>query len=314
MVLSYRHAFHAGNRGDVFKHAVMLDLLRAEIAARARTRVVETHAGAGLYALRSGKADERREWAQGIGKAWDAFAADVARSGGHGDDAEAKQSPGPLQELVRHVAQFNNSKKRQRLDLYPGSPLLTLQMLRDQDEAVFYELHASDMPVLQWHCASPGRHVLKNGPKIELGDGLAGLRAEATRADLEGCTLAFIDPPYEVKSEYNEVARCVLACAAANASMTIALWYPLILGMDRAETMVQSLCESLKTPWVDVREQAPNEGAGLERGMWGSGVLVVNPESRWLAQAGQFGDRLGRDAAQAFGSDHVVRLTLSPQV
>jgi 23S rRNA (adenine2030-N6)-methyltransferase len=85
MVLSYRHAFHAGNHADVLKHVVLvqiLDYMRSkpkpiwhvrhaphhssgEVSPHTR-RYVETHAGAGVYDLSSARARQNSEHEQGV--------------------------------------------------------------------------------------------------------------------------------------------------------------------------------------------------------------------------------------------------------
>ena len=65
-MLSYQHAYHAGNHADVLKHVVLLALL-AKLAAKDKPlRYIETHAGAGGYDLRSPAARKNREFLGGI--------------------------------------------------------------------------------------------------------------------------------------------------------------------------------------------------------------------------------------------------------
>ena len=50
-MLSYRHAFHAGNHADVLKHYVF-GLVLAYMNQKPKPYwVIDTHAGAGMYAL-----------------------------------------------------------------------------------------------------------------------------------------------------------------------------------------------------------------------------------------------------------------------
>jgi len=49
--VNYRHAFHAGNFADVFKHAVLCRILHYLRAKPAAFRVIDSQAGAGLYDL-----------------------------------------------------------------------------------------------------------------------------------------------------------------------------------------------------------------------------------------------------------------------
>jgi 23S rRNA A2030 N6-methylase RlmJ len=47
--MNYRHAFHAGNFADVIKHLVLVRILTYLQDKPAAFRVIDTHAGAGLY-------------------------------------------------------------------------------------------------------------------------------------------------------------------------------------------------------------------------------------------------------------------------
>src|SRR5215475_13451307 len=66
--MNYRHAFHAGNFADVVKHAVLTRILLYLQEKPAAFRVIDTHAGAGLYDLTSDEAVRSGEWHDGIGR------------------------------------------------------------------------------------------------------------------------------------------------------------------------------------------------------------------------------------------------------
>src|SRR4029077_18630688 len=73
--MNYRHAFHAGNFADVVKHAVLCRIVAHLKEKPAAFRVIDTHAGAGLYDLAGPEASRTGEWRDGIGKL---VAADLA--------------------------------------------------------------------------------------------------------------------------------------------------------------------------------------------------------------------------------------------
>ena len=64
--MNYRHAFHAGNFADVLKHAALARILVHLRAKPAAFRVIDTHAGAGLYDLAGPEASRSLEWQGGI--------------------------------------------------------------------------------------------------------------------------------------------------------------------------------------------------------------------------------------------------------
>ena len=66
--MNYRHAFHAGNFADCMKHALLVWLLRAMQRKATPLRVLDTHAGIGLYDLSAPEAQRTGEWQGGIGR------------------------------------------------------------------------------------------------------------------------------------------------------------------------------------------------------------------------------------------------------
>ena len=61
-MLSYRHAFHAGNHADVLKHFLLVQLTRYLGQKDKSFWYIDTHAGAGAYALDSGYAAKLAEY------------------------------------------------------------------------------------------------------------------------------------------------------------------------------------------------------------------------------------------------------------
>ena len=66
--MNYRHAFHAGNFADVVKHALLARILIHLAEKPQPFRVIDTHAGAGLYDLTGLDASRTGEWRAGIGR------------------------------------------------------------------------------------------------------------------------------------------------------------------------------------------------------------------------------------------------------
>src|ERR1017187_7971313 len=112
-MLSYRHAFHAGNHADVLKHLILVQALRYFNQKEKPYWVVDPHAGAGRYDLASAQAAKNAEWLEGIGRLWNR------------DDLPPA--------VADYVAQVRALNPEGRLRHYPGSPLLALQLLREAD-------------------------------------------------------------------------------------------------------------------------------------------------------------------------------------
>ena len=250
-MLSYRHAFHAGNHADVLKHTVLLQLMKLLQAKDKPFWVVDTHAGAGLYALDEGYAKQLAEYREGIGRLW-----------GRTD------LPGALADYLAAVQEVNPDG---RLKYYPGSPWIAYRNLREQDRLRLFELHTTDVRLLQQNFAGSGKQTL-----IQNEDGLAGLKAFLPPPPRRG--LVLIDPSYEDKRDYQRVHQTLRDALERFASGVYALWYPCL---QRSET--RELPEKLKRlpakGWLHVelcvRGREPDENGHV--GMYGSGLVILNP-------------------------------------
>jgi len=150
-MLSYRHAFHAGNHADVLKHLVLVQIVRYLGEKPAPFWIIDTHAGAGRYALDSEHAKKLGEWRDGIGRLW--------------------QHPDLPAASVDYVEQVKMLNPDGTLRHYPGSPWLARQLLRDSDRLRLFERHTTDSRLLHECFKGAGRAVT-----ITDGDGFAGLR------------------------------------------------------------------------------------------------------------------------------------------
>ncbi len=247
-MLSYRHAFHAGNHADVLKHFVEVQLLRHLAQKDKPFWYIDTHAGAGCYELDRGYAAQNAEFESGIARLW-----------------QRDDLPAPLAEYVALVRQFNPDGQ---LRFYPGSPLVALQLLREQDRMRLFELHPSDNEILQQNFAGHGNRVL-----TQQADGFGALKALLPPPPRRA--LVLIDPPYEDKQDYRRVAAALREGLQRFANGIYAVWYP---QLQRAEA--RQLPEQLKQlpvkSWLHaaLSVHAPGEDGF---GMHGSGLFIVNP-------------------------------------
>lgn len=247
-MLSYRHAFHAGNHADVLKHFIEMQLLRYLAQKDKPFWYIDTHAGAGCYALDSGYAAQNAEFESGIARLW-----------------QRDDLPAPLAEYAALVKRLNPDSQ---LKLYPGSPLVALELLREQDRMRLFELHPSDSEILRENFAGHGAQVL-----VQAADGFGALKALLPPPPRRA--LVLIDPPYEDKQDYRRVVTALCEGLKRFANGIYAVWYP---QLQRAEA--KQLPEQLKQlpvkSWLQVAlsVQAPSEDGF---GMHGSGMFIVNP-------------------------------------
>lgn len=241
-MLSYQHAFHAGNRADLHKHAAFCRALAGLVRGADPVFVCETHAGRGLYDLTSAEACKTGEAAEG----WLA----VAR------DREAlARLPGPY---VRAVRKLNGGALA---PLYPGSPLLAAEILRPQDRLQLFELHRNEYLAL----AELMREDLR--VRVSKRDGLEG--AVALAPPPEARLMLLVDPSYEVKTEYAQVAEFLAELHSRKPEAALLAWYPLLpagLHAPLAES-----ARSLFGPEAveEMTWRDPAEG----RGLYGSGLI-----------------------------------------
>src|SRR5215469_12105090 len=121
--MNYRHVFHAGNFADVIKHIVLVRILLYLQEKPAAFRVIDTHAGAGLYDLTSEEAGRGGEWLTGIARIMQARFSE-----------QTTQLLKPYLDIVRA---FNAPAE---LNAYPGSPLIARALLRPQDRLTACEV------------------------------------------------------------------------------------------------------------------------------------------------------------------------------
>lgn len=280
-MLSYRHAFHAGNHADVLKHFVLQQVLSYTNQKDKPYWYIDTHAGAGMYALDRGYAVQNAEFEQGIVRLW-----------------QANDLPAPLQEFVDLIRQCNSA---QALKHYPGSPSVAQALLRASDRMRLFELHPSDAKLLRQHFKPASRQVL-----IEQEDGFAGLKAMLPPPPRRAVVL--IDPPYEEKHDYQRVIEALKDSLQRFATGTYLLWYPLL---QRAEVdlLTDRLHKLGAASWLHatLSIHAPAEDGF---GMHGNGMFVINPPwtlPETLKQTLPYlKDKLALDAGAQYTLEHHI--------
>jgi 23S rRNA (adenine2030-N6)-methyltransferase len=246
-MLAYRHAFHAGNHGDVLKHVVLVALLRHLNLKDKGWRYVDTHAGAGHYDLASAEAGKRGEFRHGIQRLWQR------------DDLPAA--------VADYVALVRQSNPDGRLRTYPGSPWLAAALRRPQDELRLFERHPADHPALVNSMAG------QRGVLIRRADGFAALKSQLPPPTRRG--LVLIDPSYEGHADYGQVVAAVQDALRRFADGLTMVWYPIVT-KPGAAAMVQRLQALAPHGWLHATLRVqPLDLQGF--GLAGSGVFVLRP-------------------------------------
>jgi 23S rRNA (adenine2030-N6)-methyltransferase len=247
--MNYRHAFHAGGFADVVKHTVLTRLLVHLGAKPAAYRVLDTHAGAGLYDLAGPEASRSGEWRGGI------------------ERLLAARVEGALRELLApYLAAVAACNPPGRLTTYPGSPALARAFLRPQDRLVACELEPNAAAGLKRNFGQDRRI------KVIAIDGWTALNAYVPPKERRG--LALIDPPFEDAADFSRLAQSLEGAHRKWANGTYLLWYPI-----KAREQPDALARRLRRCGIGKILRAELSIAPLvdPARLSGCGLIVVNP-------------------------------------
>jgi 23S rRNA (adenine2030-N6)-methyltransferase len=241
--MNYRHAYHAGNHGDVLKHAVLAKLIACLHEKPSPVFILDTHAGIGAYDLTAEEAVKTADWEAGIGRLFGQ----------------------PSEILAPYLAVVASLNPDGVLTRYPGSPAIAAETLRQGDRLVLAELHPEDSEILRrWARGRAGIAVHRRDGYEAIG---------AFLPPREGRGLVIVDPPYEAPDEFGRLAAAIVAGCRRWPAGRWLIWHPV---KDRAP--VWRLQEALLEGGIDrvlmgemlVR---PADGVSLA----GSGVILINP-------------------------------------
>jgi 23S rRNA (adenine2030-N6)-methyltransferase len=246
--MNYRHAFHAGNFTEVLKHVVLCELLRLLTAKDKRLFVLDTHAGAGGYDLKSEQAGRTKEAEAGILRLMA-----MPRAG----------MPAAIARYLAAVEAYDRKFGRgEGLRHYPGSPRLVRAALRPGDRFVACELHPQEALALKREFAGD------RAVDVRQADGYHALKALLPPVERRG--LVVVDPPFEKPNEFETLARGLKHALRRFATGCYAIWYPI-----KDEAAVAAFKESLagvKALIAEARLNTVTEGK-----LGACGMAVINP-------------------------------------
>jgi len=245
--MNYKHAFHAGNFADVFKHIVLVSIIQALKKKDTAFCFLDTHAGFGRYDLFSDEAQATKEFKNGIAKL-----------------LTAGKPPGAINDYLDCVRNINASSKSV-LRIYPGSPTLARFFLRPIDHMILSEIdpdaYASLRNLFKWD----------EQVSIHFKDSYQGLKAFIPPEERRGVVL--IDPPYEKDNELAKMASLLKDASSKWETGIYTLWFP-IKNKKATEQFYKELSK-LKRPYI-ISELCiyPDDVDGR---LNGCGMVVVNP-------------------------------------
>ncbi|QRN41506.1 MAG: 23S rRNA (adenine(2030)-N(6))-methyltransferase RlmJ [Neisseriaceae bacterium] len=244
-MLSYRHAFHAGNHADILKHYCLFETISYFVNKNKPFSYIDTHAGAGLYAINSDQARKTQEYEEGVLKLFNS-------------DLEVDKS---LLAFKNFLAYFVSRQQ------YPGSSYLAKTIIPKNESLYLYELHPSDFSVLESNMSLDTHQNIK----LFYSDGLQGLLSllppKVRRA------IIMIDPSYEVKTDYLQIPKTVDQAYKKFSTGCYLIWYPL-LARQRHRSMIKSL-SNISAKYIQVELIVAD--VDNDTGMYGSGMWIINP-------------------------------------
>ncbi|MCM0612796.1 23S rRNA (adenine(2030)-N(6))-methyltransferase RlmJ [Marinobacter sediminum] len=265
-MLSYLHAFHAGNFADVQKHAALTLTLSMMQAKASGIACFDTHAGSAIYDLDSERAKKTGEADTGVQRLW---------------NVRGQVRSGDWQPLLKVLSELNAGEGE--LTVYPGSPVWFRDFLRDDDSLTTFELHPAEGDQLAGWASAQRVRVMRE-------DGLKGLLKQLPPRQPR--LLVLVDPSYEIKSDYADVASTLQKAWQKCRHGVYLIWYPILssgLQQDLKDAVQNSSVRKVLCSEVHLNNPP-------SRGMTGSGMLLVNPP--W-----GFDERLSAMMEDISGSD-----------
>lgn len=239
--MNYRHIYHAGNFADIFKHCILIELLKALLAKPKALSYIETHAGLGLYNLNSLAAQKTKEYDSGLGKL-----------------KKLKKPPVFIQDFLKIAEKIPG--------FYPGSPLIAAELLRPEDKMILCELHKDDCASLKLLFSD-----MKHPAAIHCLDGYQGLKAFTPPTPRRG--LVLIDPPFELESEIDDLIAGLKMALERWPNATYAIWYP-IKNTHEHLFLIRAL-KAMKLEYLNPSIIVNTDKTSTK--LIGTGMIIINP-------------------------------------
>ena len=252
--MNYRHAFHAGGFADVVKHIVLVRILTWLQDKPGAFRVIDTHAGAGVYDLTGEEAQRTGEWLTGIARVM-----------------QARFSEAVLPLVTPYLDIVRAFNPPAQLKAYPGSPLIARALLRPQDRLTACEVE----PKARKHLIAALRRDTQ-ARVVDL-DGWTALPAFVPPKERRG--LVLIDPPYEDKDEFTRLADGFTEAFSKWPTGSYLLWYPAKSrrATDALARHVAEVAASGPTPGKCLRLEFSAAPQAADSALVSAGLLLVNP-------------------------------------
>lgn len=244
--MNYRHIFHAGNLGDVFKHAVLCALLDYFQQKDKPFCYIDTHSGIGLYDLQCGQSRRSPEYLKGIAKIFN-----------------AKNLPSELKSYLEIISSYQSTDE---LSIYPGSPAIAQHYLRPQDHMILNEYHPEDFITLKNNLGKNSQIHYHHRDAYEF---LPAILPPSPRR-----ALILIDPPFEGTEEFDWLITLVEKMQVIFPQGVYAIWYPIVT--NEHKSFLRTLKKICQLP-LSIFEFALAKPNPENPGLVGCGMAIINP-------------------------------------
>lgn len=273
-MLSYRHAFHAGNHADILKHSILVNLLETLNSKDKPYTVFESHAGSGIYSLEDERSLKTNEAESGI------------------------LSLLPQMDEIDFPDSLNNYYKicslYKRHKLYPGSIEFERIFIKPDCAHIISELNNSEIDILKNNVSKEPLVIINNEKKcvrsqVHHRDGFETVISMSPPQIKRG--LCLIDPSYEEKEDYKKTSQAVNKLILKWNVGIIAIWYPLLahraieIEQMKNDIIAHAKTQNTNTSIMDARllvntpdshiETSLKDNSGPPR-LYGSGMLIIN--------------------------------------
>lgn len=250
--MNYRHSFHAGNFADCLKHLVLVAVLHFMQKKDTGISLIDAFAGIGIYDLHDDKAGRSPEYLDGIVKIW--------------DFAQNNSLSPAIDEFLKAQSAATVSQR-----YYAGSPFLMAKLLREQDNAIFNELHLEQFKILGQNIYAFKRECECKKLSVSNIDGYLTLKAKLPPTLKRG--LIVIDPPFEKPNEFDRIIEGLKEGLKRFRSGVYAIWYA-----DKNVTDTTKFINNLKSLGCDLLDiRLQNQNPLNIKGLSSSGIAILNP-------------------------------------